>query len=137
MTPFKLTVLTPEKVFFDDEATEVIVRSTEGDIGILAGHIALVAALPPGALKVRQGEGELRVAAVSGGIVKVGYNRVRIFVDAAEWADEIDENWARRSEEDARRRLEEKANQHDIDLAEMKLKRALNRLSVKNNGKNG
>ena len=71
MTPFRLTVITSEKTFFDGETTEVIVRTTEGDIGILANHISLVAALPSGAMKVMVGD-ELRTAAVSSGLIKVG-----------------------------------------------------------------
>ena len=132
MTPFRLTVITPEKTFFDGETTEVIVRTTEGDIGILANHISLVAALPSGAMKVMVGD-ELRTAAVSSGLIKVGGNKVNIFADAVEWAEDIDIEWAKRSEEDARRRIAAKASERDFDLAEIKLKRALNRISVYNN----
>ena len=45
MASFSLKVTTPEKIFFDGETTQIIVRTTEGDIGILANHIA-VALLP-------------------------------------------------------------------------------------------
>ena len=38
MKSFKLKIITPEKVFFDEETEQIIVRTTEGDIGILAGH---------------------------------------------------------------------------------------------------
>ncbi len=132
MTPFTLTVITPEKTFFDGETTEVIVRTTEGDIGILANHISLVAALPSGPMKVMVDD-KLRTAAVSSGLIKVGGNKVHIFADAVEWAEDIDIEWAKRSEEDARRRIAAKASERDFDLAELKLKRALNRISIYNN----
>lgn len=92
-TPFHLTVITPEKIFFDGETTQIIVRTTEGDIGILANHTSLVASLPSGPLKVMTEDGSYRVAAVSAGLIKVGGNKVNIFADAVEWADEIDIEW--------------------------------------------
>lgn len=131
-TPFRLTVITPEKTFFDGETTQVIVRTTEGDIGILANHISLVASLPSGPMKVQLDDGTFRPAAVSAGLIKVGGNKVHIFADAVEWADEIDIEWAKRSEEDARQRIEAKKSERDLDLAEMKLMRAVNRISVYN-----
>ena len=70
-TPFHLTVITPEKIFFDGETTQIIVRTTEGDIGILANHTSLVASLPSGPLKVMTEDGSYRVAAVSAGLIKV------------------------------------------------------------------
>lgn len=127
---FSLSVVTPEKVFFDGETTQIIVRTTDGDIGILANHTSLVADLPSGPLKVRQEDGSWRTAAISTGLLKVGGNKVSILANAVEWADEIDVEWAKRSEEDARRRLQEKKDKHELDLAELKLMRALNRISV-------
>lgn len=127
---FSLSVVTPEKVFFDGETSQIIVRTTVGDIGILANHTSLVADLPSGPLKVMQEDGSWRVAAISTGLLKVGGNKVSILANAVEWADEIDLDWAKRSEEDARRRLKEQEDKHQLDLAELKLKRALNRISV-------
>ncbi len=131
MTPFSLKVITPEKIFFDGETTQIITRTSEGDIGILANHTSLVADLPSGPLKIKQEDGSWKIAAVSTGLLKVGGNKVSILANAVEWADEIDLDWAKRSEEDARQRLGEKqAGQHELDLAELKLKRALNRISI-------
>lgn len=127
---FSLSVVTPEKIFFDGETTQIIVRTTDGDIGILANHTSLVADLPSGPLKVMQADGKWRTAAISTGLLKVGGNKVSILANAVEWADEIDIEWAKRSEEDARRRLQEQKDKHELDLAELKLMRALNRISV-------
>lgn len=130
MANFSLSVITPEKVFFDGETSQIIVRTTEGDIGIMANHTSLVADLPSGPLKVKQEDGSWRTAAISTGLLKVGGNKVSILANAVEWSDEIDLDWAKRSEEDARRRLAEQQDKHQLDLAELKLKRALNRISV-------
>lgn len=131
-TPFQLTVITPEKTFFDGETQQVIVRTTEGDIGILANHTSLVASLPSGPMRVMMEDGKYRTAAVSAGLIKVGGNKVHIFADAVEWADEIDIEWAKRSEEDAKQRIAAKNSERDLDLAELKLKRALNRIQIHN-----
>ncbi len=133
MALFHLSVITPEKTFFDGETSEVIVRTTEGDIGILANHISLVAALPSGPMKIKNEDGTFRTAAVSIGLIKVGGNRVNIFADAVEWAEDIDIDWAKRSEADARRKIEARESEKELDFAEMKLKRALNRINVYNN----
>ncbi len=130
-TPFTLSVITPEKVFFEGEITQMIVRTTEGDIGIMAGHTSLVADLPSGPLKVKNEDGSWRTAAVSSGLLKVGGNKVSILAGAVEWADEIDIDWAKRSEDEARNRLNTYQSGREHDLAEIKLKRALNRINVR------
>lgn len=127
---FRLSVITPEKVFFDGDITQMIVRTTEGDIGVMANHTSLVASLPSGPLKIKQEDGSWRTAAVSTGLLKVGGNKVSILANAVEWGEDIDIEWAKRSEEDARRRLSEEHDRHALDMAELKLKRALNRISV-------
>lgn len=132
---FSLSIVTPEKVFFNGETTQIIVRTTNGDIGVLANHTSLVADLPSGPLKVKQEDGSWRTAAISTGLLKVGGNKVSILANAVEWADEIDLEWAKRSEEDARRKLKEMQDKHELDLAELKLMRALNRISVKSSEK--
>lgn len=127
---FKLNVITPEKVFFDGETSQLIVRTTEGDIGILAHHTSLVADLPSGPLKIKQEDGTYRTAALSSGLLKVGGNKVSIIANAVEWADEIDLEWAKRSEAEAREKLNSLKDQHELDIAELKLQRALNRISI-------
>jgi len=128
--PFKLKIVTPEKVFFDGDTTQIIVRTTEGDLGVLAHHTSLTASLVSGPLKIMQSDGSWKIAALSSGLVKIGSNSVSVLVNAIEWADEIDLDWAKRSEEDARQRLTQKTDQHELDLAELKLKRAVNRINV-------
>jgi len=129
-SPFELKIVTPEKTFFSGETTQITVRTAGGDIGILAHHTSLVAALPAGPLKVKQEDGTFRAAAVSGGLLKVGGNKATILANAVEWADEIDLDHAKRSAEDARRRLEAQESRESMDRAEAKLKRALNRINV-------
>ncbi|MBR6106998.1 MAG: ATP synthase F1 subunit epsilon [Oscillospiraceae bacterium] len=130
MSIFRLRIITPEKVFFEGAVQRVIVRTSEGDLGILAKHEKYVAALPSGPVKITMEDGTERIAALSGGAVKVSPDHTAILANAVEWAEDIDIDWAKRSEEDARRRKENSQNQEDLKYAELKLQRALNRLRV-------
>lgn len=129
MTPFKLKIITPEKIFFDGETEQITVRTTEGDTGILAGHERYVANLPSGPVKIKV-DGNFKLAALSEGTVKVSKDSVTIIATAIEWADEIDIEWAKRSEKEARERMQQRKSDAEFHYAELKLKRALNRISV-------
>ena len=130
MTPFKLQILTPDKLFFDGETDNVIVRTTVGDKGILARHEEYVAALPIGKLKVRI-NGNFRIAAVSEGIVKVSKDKTVILVQSCEWADEIDIDRANAAKQKAEDRMKAlKQEDKEFLIAEYKLKRAINRIET-------
>jgi F-type H+-transporting ATPase subunit epsilon len=130
VSTFPLQIITPDKVFFDGAVQRLVVRTTEGDVGILAKHEKYVAALPSGPVKLTLEDGSVRIAALSGGALKVSPDRTAILANAVEWAEEIDVDWAKRSEEDARRKVEQSKTQQEQLAAEAKLKRALNRLRV-------
>ena len=130
MSTFFLQIITPEKIFFEGDVQRVIIRTTEGDVGILAKHEKYVAALPSGPVKITMEDGKERLAALSGGAIKVSPSQTAILANAVEWAEDIDVDWAKRSEQDALRRKENSKDQQELQYAEMKLKRALNRLRV-------
>lgn len=130
MTPFKLQILTPDKLFFDGETDNLIVRTTVGDKGILARHEDYVAALPIGKMKVRL-DGKFRVAAVSEGTIKVSRDKTVVLVQSCEWADEIDVDRAKAAKEKAEERMKTaERDNNDYLLAEYKLKRAINRIET-------
>lgn len=130
MTPFKLQILTPDKLFFDGETDNVIVRTTVGDKGILARHEEYVAALPIGKLKVRI-NGNFRTAAVSEGTVKVSKDKTVILVQSCEWADEIDIDRANAAKQRAEERMKAlQKEDKEYLIAEYKLKRAINRIET-------
>lgn len=129
MSTFHLKVLTTERSFYDDEVDRIIVRTTQGDVGILPGHVPYTAALGIGGLTVIK-DGEERVAAVSGGFVDVSKEQTVVLARTCEWADEIDINRAREAAERARLRLQQQESEHEQDLAQIKLKKAINRLRI-------
>ena len=131
MNTFQLVIMTPDKILFHDKVVQLTARTTEGDVGILAGHIRYAAILQTGVLTIKLENGEIKTAAESGGILKVDNDKTSVMVTAAEWADEIDPDWAERSRQDAMAKIE--ANQdepHKLERANLKLQRALNRLRV-------
>lgn len=135
MSTFRFMIVTPDRTLFDGEVQEVIARTTEGDVGILAGHTRYAAILKTGALTVKLENGDFRKAAVAGGVIKVSDEKTTVMSTAAEWAEEIDLDWAERSRQDALAKIEAAQDEPDrLEHAELKLQRALNRLSVSGHG---
>ena len=130
MTTFKLKIITPDKVFYDGEAVQIIAKTAAGNVGILKGHTPYVANIVPSPLRISEHGTDFRVAAVSSGIVKVENDVVTVVSTAVEWAEDIDISRAERSKERAERELAERASDKEFRHAEQRLKRALNRLTV-------
>lgn len=130
MTKFKLKIITPESVVYDGEAESLIVRTTVGDKGILAHHEPYVAALTIGQTKVRI-DGKQRIAAISSGIVEVTKDCTTILAQSFEWADEIDIDRANEAKQVAEEHMAQAKNdKRAMDVAEYKLKRAINRINT-------
>ena len=130
MNSFSLKIVTPDGMEFEGMAEEVVVRTTSGDMGILAGHINCVAPLGMGRATFII-NGQKRYAACIGGILSVSNGAVTLVPTTFEWADEIDMNRAANAEERAKQVLGDKnASKTDLTMAEAKLKRALVRKSV-------
>ncbi|MCI9482900.1 MAG: ATP synthase F1 subunit epsilon [Clostridiaceae bacterium] len=129
MATFHLKVLTAERSFFEGDVERLIVRTTEGDVGILPRHINYVAALGIGGMTITQ-DGSNRLAAVSGGFVEVSPEGTTVLARTCEWADEIDVTRARAAEERAKHLLESKENAKQQEVAEIRLKKAVNRIRV-------
>ena len=129
MATFHLKVLTAERSFFEGDVERLIVRTTDGDVGILPRHINYVAALGIGGMTITQ-DGSNRLAAVSGGFVEVSPEGTTVLARTCEWADEIDVTRARAAEERAKHLLESKENAKQQEVAEIRLKKAVNRIRV-------
>jgi len=130
MTSFRLKVVTPDGLLFDGQAEELVVRTTTGDMGILAGHINCVAPLGMGRAMI-VAEGKKMYAACIGGILSVVNGEVNLVPTTFEWADKIDAGRAESAAERAKKVLSDKdASSMELRMAEARLKRALVRKSV-------
>ena len=125
MKAFQLKIVTPDGVQFDGTAEELIVRTTTGDVGILAGHTNYVASLGMGQATVIT-DGQKRYGACIGGMVSVVDGNVTLLPTTFEWADTIDMDRLLASEQRAQQVLSDKnASSTQILLAQARLKRAL------------
>ena len=133
MKDFPLKIVTPYGLVYDGNAQELIVRTTAGDLGILAGHLNCVAPLGMGRATVII-DGQKRYGACIGGMVTVVNGLVTLVPTTFEWATDIDTDRAERSRQRAEAILQTKdASSAEIKLAEARLKRALVRKSVASN----
>ena len=130
MTPFKLKIVTPDGLIFDGEAEKLIVRTTGGDVCILARHMDYVTPLGMGMAIVEAG-GKRRTAACIGGMLSVSGGEATLVPTTFEWAEKIDLQRAEASYEKADKILKSgNASDTEIALAQAKLHRALVRKSV-------
>ncbi len=79
---FSLSVLTPERSVFEGVVEYVQVPGTEGYLGVLANHAALVTSMKPGTLTVRRDGGEVSTFGVTGGFFEVSHNQATVLADA-------------------------------------------------------
>ena len=132
MRSFTLKIVTPDGTVYDGQAESLTVRTTTGDLGILAGHTNLVAPLGQGRCAIHI-DGKRRFAACIGGMVTVMQGNVTLIPTTFEWAEDIDIARAEKSFERAQKILSSKdATKADLALAEARLKRALVRKGVAN-----
>ena len=131
MEKLKLEVVTPAKVVVKADVDMVVAPGTEGEFGVLPGHVLFLSGLIPGELRYTSGT-EKEFLAVSGGFAEISDDRVSILVDAAEKASDIDVERAKRAAERAKERMAKDRAREDIDFkrAEAALQRALVRLKV-------
>ena len=130
MKAFPLKIVTPDGVKFDGEVEQLIVRTTTGDIGFLAGHVNCVAPLGMGRASI-QIDGKKHYGACIGGMVSVMNGHANLVPTTFEWAEEIDADRAEGSYQRAKKTIDDKSNSDtDILLAKARLRRALVRKGV-------
>lgn len=89
MATFRFDLVSPEKLLFAGEVTQVDLPGSEGDFGVLAGHAPIVTTLRPGILVIYRDGGELRVV-VNGGFAEVGPAGLTVLADLAVPHEEFD-----------------------------------------------
>ena len=102
----RVEVVSADGITWEGEALSVIVRSTEGDLGILPNHEPFLASLVPCAAEVLTVEGNREVLALDGGFISVADNRVSVLSQFAKVAREIDLKAAEHELAEAEKRLD-------------------------------
>lgn len=131
---FKVTIITPDGTVYDnDNATMLIMNTAGGQMGIMANHVPLIAALEISTVRIKHDEGTAEVAAVNGGIIQFDGHRALIAADSAEMPEEIDIQRAEEARKRSKSEIEKAKREHnkdDLARAEAHLKRAINRLNA-------
>ena len=129
MATFKLEVITPLKKVLEMEVERVILRTSEGDMGILAKHAPLVAELAVGEMKIKTEGGEERFF-VAGGFLEISKDRTLVLADEAINVNDIDVEVARKEAELAKQKLAKLKEDRDIAVTQKALESALTKVGM-------
>ncbi len=127
---FDLKIITPDRIFYEGEATMLEFNTTEGEIGIYKEHVPTTVIVAPGILTITNGE-EQKEAALHAGFVEILQDRVTIMAEIIEWPYEIDLERAEEARQRAEERIAIKSPDVDVARAEISLRRAMARIEVK------
>ena len=122
----KLDVAVPERQMLSEEVDAVQVPAADGSLGVLPDHAPLMTQLGAGVLSY-QAAGQTRYMALTGGVMEVLPDHVRVLADTAEWAEEVDVNRA----EEARRRANDMLQSHQMEIDIERANRAIRRAEAR------
>ena len=130
MKTLRLQIVTPQGIAFSDDVEIVLLRSVEGQIGILPQHTRLMTQMLPGEMMVRK-NGREQFFAVGEGLVDVTAEQVAIATDMAIDAGSIDEAKVEEARRRAEARLRDKISDEEVASVNASLARSLAQLHVK------
>lgn len=126
---FYLEIVTPERKFFSGDVEEIVLKTPEGEIGILKDHMPMVIAVAIGPMKIKR-DGEWLEAVLTEGFMEIKQDRTIVMTDTAEWPHEIDINRARAARQRAEERLQRQISRLEFMRTQSALSRAMARLRV-------
>lgn len=128
---FRLSIVTPEQVFYEGEVSSMIIPGSEGYLGVLTDHAPLITAVIPGKLTIKDESMQEIILSVTYGFFEISSNTASLLVDAVEYAGRIDLERARRALERAQQRLTEgPSGMVDSARARRALERAKSRIRI-------
>lgn len=132
MVHLQLVTLTGTK--FDDDVYEVVLPTLDGEIGVLPGHMPLISVATTGVISVRRqprdADNAREFFAISGGVIEVEDNTLRVIVDEADHADNINEAEAEEAHQRALKMKTEAKDQLSLEHAQQLVDRTATRLQV-------
>ncbi len=127
-----LRIITPQGIFYNNQVEIVTLKTTEGFIGLMKNKSPFIASLDIANLLINSKKSKKFLeCAIAGGIVKVDRNNVLIITDAIEEKTKISKSRAKKSKLKAEQIIKSKKSDYEIHMAEIDLKKAINRLNVK------
>lgn len=135
MQEFPIRIVTPRGEKYNGSAYSVLVRSVVGDVCIRAKHSDYITVIDIGRVIIKYADGSEARCACTSGYLSVKNGAVSIVVAAFEFSDQIDINRALDAKERAEHIISTAEDERDIKIAQIKLKRALNRISLSDQSK--
>jgi F-type H+-transporting ATPase subunit epsilon len=131
---FRFQLVSLSGVKFDDQVTEVLLPTLEGEIGVLDHHMPLISVATNGAIAIRRSakdrDDQREFFATNGGVIEVSDNTLRVLVDEADHADDINEAEAEAAIERARSMVSEAKDEVSLEHAQSMVDRHAVRLQV-------
>ncbi len=126
---FRLKIIAPTGIFFDDDIERIVIRGTEGEFAVLAEHTPLTTSIDIGTFNIISGDKKNKSGTLLGGVATINPRETIILTNAAEWPEEIDLKRAEEAKERALQRL--KDDKYDAARAQAALERAIARINSK------
>ena len=129
-----LQIITPEKVVYEGEISELYIKTADGPLGIFPHHINLFSKLVPGELKIKI-SGREEFMALTSGFMEINNNKITVLADYAVPAEEIQIEKAMEAKKRAEEILKKKESQMDereFAAAQAELAKAIIELQVAN-----
>ena len=127
---FKLNIVEPDGVFYEGEIDMLEFNTTEGEIGVLPGHIPMTVIIKPGIMTIYETGKDEKKAAIHAGFAEILQDKVTILAEVVEWPEEIDTARAEAAYERAQERIQQKDPGTDMVRAEAALLRAMARINL-------
>lgn len=125
----QFSIITPDRIFLNEQADEIILPTNTGQMGVLTGHAPLITALDIGVLLYRSKKKWISLA-LMGGFSLIQQNTIIVLVNEAENASTIDPQEAQQTFESARQEFLNATNPKQKVSANFALKRAQARYQV-------
>lgn len=131
---FNVTIVTPDGTVYDEPAPLLVIKTTEGQMGLMKNHQPIIASLAIDELRLKHGtDTKDTVIAVNGGFIDFNGQNATVVAGSAELANAIDVARAQSAKERAEKQIAHAKQVHNADelaRAEVHLARAINRLRV-------
>jgi len=124
-----LEIITPEKVVYSDEVSEIIAQTVNGEITILPNHVNILTQLMPGEMTVKKGN-TLQHLAITGGFLEMQDNKVSILAEYAIKAQDIEIEQAMEAKKRAEKAMKEKTTDNEVRIAQAEIMKAILELKV-------
>ncbi len=92
MNTYSFRISTPDGMLFDGSVAEILLRGSDGDLAVLAGHIPFATAVMPGDVKITLEDDSVRIGHTEGGLLSVGKDMVTLLSSSFQWSDHSDKN---------------------------------------------